>query len=824
MKQYFEHFIRFFRPNAQDGLKNLYEPREPVGEMLAKKGDTWRFLVPVSDIGLNVLSTLRVDLYGFTGETCTSYGLIKAEAGYLRKQQSEFYYEFVIKVNNSPTNGQWRQFSIDRNGEVSLFGTFESQETDFDTYINLIVDWLEGYPHTRVDVIRDGNLLRVRAWENGNFRIRNENISIGIGTISVLNTNTPTLKKQFVQTYERPTFITYDLVVGEDVTEGNIFTFDSTIYTATKADTAATVKTALLGTATAVKYDVGTPVDISVSLGVKRTVNTNNPKIVALYQTTESGQDKYRIEVESIAKGNIFQVLISGESPIFVEVSGTDTVSTVEALLNPSSGFLSVTAGATVTVNAVLGIREDANTNNPQIYVDNGVLTDAVTVDQYKIYVGTSVRENNKFVLDNLEVVADANDTYLTIATKLQLIDGECYEVATTTEFECYAQKGGLYTDENIADIQVISSPIRRKSTQLICEVTFPTNLINGRHQIYLNKYDEELVFVETIAVSSYIKIDQLAKHTAMLRYSDIGEAFGYDYFEEGLVQEIRVPIFLKNEKNETTQVVKQSVNDATIKGQTTIRKTFDFDVKSNAPWFHRALVLALNHKNVFIDDRKISLIDYSDDDTDGLRFIKTASGKLYQEDYLLKNFGKLWLSNNNYYEKVSVKANFKEKIVALVVYNNYFRKEILEEGEIYLPVGEYKWKVFVAGAGGDTVTMKMYHNGHRVQDIILLCNRWNKSDFLFRAYPADEIYFEEVKEENAIDAISTNLENDISFDSVEYANEIGTETELNGYVIERPLPALTTQGQWRYSTDGDGNLTVEVYQGEDWVIMQTIA
>ena len=63
MGKNFEHFIRFFKPDSEDREKNFYEPREPmIGELVAKIGETWRFLVPKSDIGLSDLDMIRVDL------------------------------------------------------------------------------------------------------------------------------------------------------------------------------------------------------------------------------------------------------------------------------------------------------------------------------------------------------------------------------------------------------------------------------------------------------------------------------------------------------------------------------------------------------------------------------------------------------------------------------------------------------------------------------------------------------------------------------------------------------------------------------------------
>jgi len=198
MNQQFENFVRFFKPDGKNRLSNLHEPREAMTTtLIAKFGDNWRFLVPKSDCGLVPLSEIRVDLYGQERGACSEYGLVLSEVGFLRRQQSELYYEFIIKVNNAPTAETWKQFSLLRENGKELFGTFSSQTSDFDDYCNELQDWIENYPHTRVDVVRDGNLFKIRAWENGNFRIRNEKISVGIGEVSVLNTNTPTLTRQF---------------------------------------------------------------------------------------------------------------------------------------------------------------------------------------------------------------------------------------------------------------------------------------------------------------------------------------------------------------------------------------------------------------------------------------------------------------------------------------------------------------------------------------------------------------------------------------------------------------------------------------------------
>lgn len=809
----FEHFIRFFKPEGQGGFGNLYEPKEMDGYMIAKGGDTWRFLMPKSDLGtLKLNSGLRVDLYGKLPNQCNIYGDVNTGIGFIRRQQSELYYEMQFKVNNAPTTDGWRQFSFIRPNGAELFGTFATQESDFDKYCQGIEDWLESYPHTRVDVIRDGNVFKMRMWENGNFRIRNEKITIGLGTVSELNTNTPTLIKQFVETYSRVAYNTYDLVIN-DVTEGNIFSLSGVSHIATKADTAETVKSILLNGETKVKFNVGSPITISTQLGVRKTVNTNNPKIEKLYQSTVSGQDKYRIEVSNITKGNIFQILISSENPILVTVSESDTISSIESLLNPDSGFLSVNAGATVTVNAVSGVRVDENTNKPQIYVENGLLTAAATVDKYRVFVGTSVRENNKYIIGDFTIIADKVDDYLSIARKLNLIDGQFYEVETTTDFNCYALKGVLYNESNIADILILSSPQRRISQQYLCEVTFPENMEDDLYQVVVKRLPyvigEELQEEHNILFSNPIKIEKNPKNTQMLRYADLGENYGYDYTEEGISQQVRVKVYLKNEKFDTTQVQRQSVNDATIKGQITLRKRFDFVVAGYGAWYHRALEIALNHGKVFLDKMRVSLNEYNRDDTE--EKVTTATGNLYEEDYLMTNFGGLWLNDESYKEKLTIKANFNEKIIALIICNNYFRKEIIERGEIFVPVIEFTYKVFVAGGRGDTVKMRVYQNGVLLQTIILFCNIWNKSTHLFRGYPSDVFYFEEVNEESSIVDITTKLETIILANPIAYAAEIGTINELNGDINPILPPSDGLIGQWRKWVDEDGNYVIQV-------------
>lgn len=816
--KYFEHFVRFFKPEGENGLTNLYQPKDMDGYMIAKGGDTWRFLIPKADLGTYRLNDgLRVDLYGKVAGTCNTYGDIRTGIGFIRRQQSELYYEMQFKINNAPNDGEWRQFSFIRPNGLELFGTFSTQESDFDKYCELVEQWLESYPHTRVDVIRDGNIFKVRVWENGDFRIRNEKISIGLGTVNVFNSNTPTLTKQFVETYSRAAYNTYDLII-EDAAEGNIFVLNDISYTVKKSDTNESVKKALLGDDTKVKFDVGDPINISTQLGVRKTINTNNPKIEKLYQLTDGGQDKYRIEVSDIAKGNIFQILISTESPIYIEVSETDTIATIEALLNPDSGFLSVAAGATVTVNAVSGVRTDENTNNPLIYVTNGVLTPSATVDKYRIFVGTSVRQNNVFKLGNTVVVANETDTYLTIGTKFGLIDGQFYEVATTNDFECYALKGGLYNESNISDIIIVSGFVRRISQQYLCEVKFPENLPLNKYQIIVKRLEytegENIIPEKNILFSNPIEISANPKYTMMLRYADLGQNYGYDYTEEGISQQVRVRVYLKNEKFDTTQIQRQSVNDATIKGQVTLRKRFDFVVDGYANWYHRALEIALNHKKVFLDEMKISLIDYTPDDTE--ENITTATGSLYEEDYLLSNFGKLWVDEEAYKEKLTIKANFNEKIIALIICNDYFRQEIIERGEVFIPVLEFTWKVFVAGGRGETVKMRLYQNGVLLQTIILFCNRWNKSTHLFRGYPSDIFYFEEVNEETTLVDITTTLETTIIAEATQYTDEVGTIYQLNGEISPVMPPNVGLVGQWRRAIDEDGNYVIQVIDSLD--------
>jgi len=829
--RHFENFIRNYNADDTiDRLTNLFEPREPrIGMLVQKEGEVIKFFTPKSDFGTTRLENLQVGLYGEAFDGCTSLGnqILKENIGFLRKQQSEFFYDMVIKVNNAPTADTWKQFALYRPNGQQLLGTFSSQQTDLDKYILELKDWLENYPHTLVNVYKDGNLLNIKIKENGNFRIRNEEITVGIGTVSVLNENSPTLVRQFINTYNRPAYNTSDLVIGGDVTEGNVYTLGTTVYTATKNDTAATVKTALLGDNSKVVINVGDSVPINAVVGTIRTVNTNNPTINLLYEDTLSGNDRYVVEVSNVQKGNIFQIARSGLSPLTKQAGDTDTKATIEAYFNATGGFLVVPTGTTLTESAVAGVRVDANTNSPTIGISNTVLTPAQMTDKYKMFVGTSVRKGNKFYLNDLVVTATEDDTYLTIAQKLNLIDGLYFEIVQNGVFDSYAERGSAYDEDNIADVQILSSPIMRRSLHYLFEAKMPTGFRNRPLQISVSEYYKDelgiFIFVKLLTVSNYFTIEENPQETVLLRCSDLGEVFGYQYFEQGINQQIRVPIYLKNDGYETTQVESQSVNNASVLGNIQMRRMYNFDIMAHPSWFHRAMQCWMRSRFVFLDEKKITLQTYETGEDRGAKKIQPANGTLYEDRYLMKNFGKLFLSEDNYKEKFSVITNFKSKIICIVLKNDLFCQEILEDGEVFIPVGEYKWRAWVGGAVGDTVDMQIYHNGTRIHYVTLFCGRWNKLESLIRVYPRDELLFEEMNEDRAagITEIDTTLETTIPYDSVEYINEIGGDEELNGYVAPFVPQPLDTSGDWRTRVDENTDLSEERHteEGDIWIV-----
>ena len=830
----FDNPIRFYKlDDSEDRYKNYHEPRDMrLGVLTQKQGETIKFFAPKSDFEGIDIRTLQVGLYGEAFEDCASLGyqLLEDNIGFLREQQSRFYYEMVIKVNNAPST-TWKQFALLRPNGQQLFGTYTGQETDLDTYINNLKDWLEAYPHTRVDAYKEGNLIRLRIWESGNFIIRNEEITVGLGTVSILNENSPTLQRGTKTTYNRPAYNTYDLVIGSDVTEGNVFTLGDVTYTATKADSAATVKAALLGNNSKVVINVGDIIPINASVGTVRTVNTNNPTINDLYNDLLSGNDRYVIEVENVQKGNIFQVLRSGLSPLTIKASETDTKATIEAFFNSTGGYLVVPSGTVLTVSAVPGVRIDDNTNSPSISTANAVLTPAQMTDRWRIFIGTSVRKNNKFLLGESEVIADEDDTYLTIATKLGLIDGLYYEIEEDGVFSSYAERGALYDDENIADIQIISSPIRRISQQYLCEVTMPAGYAGKNLQIAVSEYsrnDEEQtwIFIRTVVVSNYIRIEVDPKETVMVRCSSLGEAFGFEYFEQGINQQMRFPIYLRNDGYETTLTKSQSVNDATVNGNTQLRPISDFQVLGYPSWLHKALQTWLRSDVVMLDEMKVSLINYEVSEDVGAKKIQSANGSLYKEIGIMKNYGKLFLDYDNFQEKVSIITNFKSKIICVILKNDLFCQEVFERGEIFIPVGEYRWKAWVGGAVGDTVDMRIYQNGTRIHHVTMYCGRMNMLPSLIRVYPHDELLFEEVSQENTtIVGIDTKTETTLSYESVDYVDEIGDYDKLNGYVEPFVPPAETNAGQWRDRIDGDTNLSIEQNTDETgWVLKSIIS
>jgi len=112
--------IRFYKlDDSEDRYTNYHEPRDMrLGVLTQKQGETIKFFVPKSDFGTLDIRTLQVGLYGEAFEDCVSLGnqLLVTNIGFLREQQSRFYYEMVIKVNNTPST--WKQFALLRpNGQ-----------------------------------------------------------------------------------------------------------------------------------------------------------------------------------------------------------------------------------------------------------------------------------------------------------------------------------------------------------------------------------------------------------------------------------------------------------------------------------------------------------------------------------------------------------------------------------------------------------------------------------------------------------------------------------------------------------------------------------
>ncbi|MCX6217611.1 hypothetical protein [Spirosoma sp.] len=594
----FDNFFRFFTlaDNAAARPLNQNLPATAYPNLPVVPGDKLRWLVPKADCGGVNPNYLTI---GIRPKGATDAGTL---CGRLRKQAGATYTEIRLRVDSPPTPDTYRQFAL-MAGDKNVLSTFRGQQTDLDEYLNALQEHFRCYPYALVDCDRTGSELRIRLYPNERVSLHGETIRVGLGTVEEKNTNSPSLMSGRRAAIAMAALDTYNLSVSPDIQEGNIFVFDTVSYTASGTESPDDILSALGVPTGSFSRTGGINVSAYTQPGTIAVTNTNRPTLQLLYVTTSGGNDLYTAVVSSdVLPGNVYQISAPGLTTRTVTATASDTKATIEAQFNTSAGRTALPAGTVYAAIAVVGSQTISNSNNPVLTLTKTSSLAARTSDLYTIYVGSSVVEGNRFELINNGVVtavtATETDTPDTIAQALGYSSNPfTLEVTPGTVVTALARRGPRYHEPaNLANITLLSAQTAAR-LPYVAEVSIPA-LSPGDYQFVLRQG------IQPVGVSNYVHVKPDTKDTALMRFGPLKPSvvFGSAYSEDGLMQQIRLPIYIDKPRRKESETLYTTLDSKTTRGRTmaTRRTTLTTTLQDTA--FQDNLYRALKHPCLYID------------------------------------------------------------------------------------------------------------------------------------------------------------------------------------------------------------------------------
>jgi hypothetical protein len=555
----YEHVIGFEKSDGSD--KSYYAAKEYHDSLQAQKGDVWRWLAPKSIAqGMDVRNLALVLVKPRFVPNCgddPQINAVRHTIGILRPQESEKYVEFTIWVGSLPSEGNWKQFALQRANGQKVIGTFKGQQTTKAAYMQALKEFYESFPYTKVLCDVDGSKMRVRIWEKqGVFQLADEGLTVGLGKTSETNTNNPDIFRIPQGTHNYPQRDSYKLSVGNSVQEGNVFKLGNQILIAVSGDTQETIRQKLLdGDRYIVAHNAG--VLISTEQGSRTISNTNKLTVQAVFVETDDDleEDHYYIRVSgSVQPGNIIQVSATGNTTKSYSVQIGDSATDIEAFFNSDTDdFYIVSEGVIPLTSYLPGIQTIQNTNYPTLILTDLQTIASYTVKRWQIVIGSDVRSGNVFNVRDQTYTARDGDTDLAVAGAFGY-DSVSFMIETPESETpaAFATKGYRYNENNIADVSISEGPKLARSSQVICEAEFACDISSGAYQIgIVNQQTDPSTL---IALGNQIVVKDKAIGE-MIEVSDMGDVFGFEYYENGLTQRMRFPVYVNPAKYPTDEL-----------------------------------------------------------------------------------------------------------------------------------------------------------------------------------------------------------------------------------------------------------------------------
>lgn len=735
-----------------DNIKN-----DKASGIYIKKGERYQYLIHKSFLGgLNInQATLALAQKDNKGNII-SYNLEEENNNIIREVESDKYYPFDIIVGSTP-NGTYKQFALTRPNGSEFLGTFKSQEQNLEKYINELIEFYESYPYTRVDVIRRGNVLRLHVYKNTAVKNNSEKLSVGIGEVTDQNINTPSLTASlFNASYSVPQEVKYSLSVQPNINEGNIFRVGSKTVVASSKDTPSSIIQKLGVDEVIVRSPAS--LDVEALNGSFIQANTNTPQVSFDFVNTHSGQDRYTISISNAQNGNEINIYWQTGSTGWRVITGLSSTYTIndwieDTFYNPSLSppRFEVPSGSILTSSFRRGTQSIPNTNNPSFAIDIVEVKPTRTVKAFQLNIGGTVVRGNEYIIRELnssgsiisefKYVAVSGDTLDSVYSKLPIeVDGYIYS-STTGSILAFALKGNPYDETNIADVQILSQPRQYLSNHVVANFKAPLSLKDGVYNLVIQNKSGD---VDIKAVSAKVTVVSSGFDSSVITFGDNKEAFGVPYYEEGLTQTMRLPLFFKNKKPIITEEETTNINRKVVNSLVGIQYSKAFSSRAMPSEFANGLIPLMKHKNTFIGAEKVKFNEIEVGDEVGIG-MSVVSGTVIYQDEEFSNYSNLMYDDMAYIEKANFKWRTDGCINHIVLRNAdvYSRNLSILDNDVYVPLAAYSIRFWV----NEKCKVELYKNGVLIKEYEALeVNRYHRIEDFTRFEQDDEITFKSTR------------------------------------------------------------------------------
>lgn len=597
---------------------HLFENGSTPNEYLAKIGDIVRLPVRADWTVQGEIYSSRVDKV--VSKNCVPE--IQSEIkGRIKLFDCTHKGRFKFRVKSHDSKGE-KQFAIFIDGK-QLGKTFRKRANTLPEYVSKIV----------------GHYNKLNSWScssNGNvieFQQLDECdncgklIEIRLGNYNLTNSNNPQIIATFAATEEVTGNKCYNILV-KNILPGNKFIVNGITYIATDSDTNETMKAKILDSAEYLCILNTSAISISAEPGLKTVLNLNSPTLKAVYVDSTATHDRYYVNSYDVRQGNLFN--INGTEKI---AGQNDTQSTIDAFFNSVGGYFELPIGENLVITVLTGSRTVSNSNTPEITADLVSTTATSDMDRYSVSIYPDVAQGNVFTLDNKEYTAQTNDTDIDVAYGLSGFNTTSFnyyvqEGATVT---AYASKGYKINSDNIADVELLCQVVTcctKNSMVLEFEA-----IESGCYQVVMmDKYGHDTAFSSVIRVKENVEGEEVF-------FNNLYDAYGFE-FDKLEWFRVRIPIFLQDWNQKTTEEINESISGSQVRGKTTIQKQRYFVTSPMDFDLHNYIIRVLKCENVKINNEQYTFFgEYElEEKRQGIRDLRSARGLLTENGNIASN------------------------------------------------------------------------------------------------------------------------------------------------------------------------------------------